>query len=327
MNELDLARKWETERPLYEAWGNHVASCVLSQLTTMLGDRTLYDVVKIEAKPRTKDTKSFIDKAFHRNKGYTHPYDEVEDKVGVRFVVLLTSDVRLIGEAIKRCGFQVSKDKDYEADRARAPLEFAYQSDHFVVRPEADIIKDGHTFAAGIPCEIQVRTLLQHAHSELTHDRVYKGEKEPPAKVKRTVARSMALIEAADDFFEQVVADLDELDRPTRELFKSLDEIYRQQIGKNPERARANILIIEALASFLGDAIVAETIQLLKDKPFIVDQIVANMPGRHLFRQPAILLAYLGVNKAPTNTKAAWPLTQDELKPIFSHLGKAHDQF
>jgi ppGpp synthetase/RelA/SpoT-type nucleotidyltranferase len=326
MNELELMEKWECERPLYTAWGAHVLASVLRNLRASLGDRDLADVLKIEPKPRPKDTGSFIDKAFRRKK-YYNPYDDVEDKVGVRFVVLLTSDVGLVGEAIEKCGFVVSKDKDYEADRARLPLEFSYQSDHFVVRPKTDIVEGEWTFPAGIPCEIQVRTLLQHAHSELTHDRVYKGQKEAPPKVKRNVARSMALIEAADDFFEQVVKDLDELERPIRELFKALDDIYKQHVGPDTERARSNVLIIEALAEFLGDAIAAETTALLTDKPFIGPRILTRAHTQRFFRQPAILLAYLGAHKAPSSTKHHWPFTQEELGPIFADLGKALDQF
>ncbi len=326
MNELELIEKWEREQPLYTAWGAHVMACVLSNLRTLLGDRALEDVVKIDPKPRPKDTSSFIDKAFHRKK-YDNPYDDVEDKVGVRFVVLLTSDVRLVGKAIEQCGFIVSKDKDYEADRERLPLEFSYQSDHFVVRPKTDIVEGEWTFPAGMPCEIQVRTLLQHAHSELTHDRVYKGQKEAPPKVKRNVARSMALIEAADDFFEQVVTDLNELDRPTREMFKALDDIYKQHIGPKTELARSNIIIIEALAPLMGGAITAETSALLTEKPFIGPRILERAATQHLFRQPAILLAYLGAHKAPTVTKRDWPFTQEELGPIFSDLGKALEQF
>jgi ppGpp synthetase/RelA/SpoT-type nucleotidyltranferase len=326
MNELELIAKWEHERPQYAAWGAYVTTSVLNNLSVLLGDRMLTDVIKIEPKPRLKDTSSFVDKAFHRKK-YDNPYDDVEDKVGVRFVVLLTSDVRLIGQAIEQCDFAVSKDKDYEADRARLPLEFSYQSDHFIVRPKMDIVKCPWTFAAGMPCEIQVRTLLQHAHSELTHDRVYKGVREAPPKVKRKVARSMALIEATDDFFEQVVADLDELDRPTRDLFKALNVIYQQRIGSITELARSNVLIIEALVELLGDAIPMQTTELLTEKPFIGPRILERATTQHLFRQPAILLAYLGAHKAPSGTKRYWPLTREELAPIFADLGKALDQF
>lgn len=326
MNELELIARWTAEQPLYAAWGRYVLSCVLTNLKDLLGERKLAEVLKIEPQPRTKDPISFVDKAFHRKK-YENPYTDVEDKVGVRFVVLLTSDISLIQKAIELCGFEVSKDKDFEADRASRPLEFAYQSDHFVVRPKADIVEAERTYPAGIPCEIQVRTLLQHAHSELTHDRDYKGQKETPPRVKRNIARSMALIEAADDFFEQVVKDLDELDRPTREVFQDLEKIYRDKVSPDSQRARSNVLIIEALAEVLGTEIVAEITALLDEKPFIRDRILARVATQHLFRQPAVLLAYLGANKAPVGTKGRWPLTSEELRPIYGDLGKAFDEF
>jgi ppGpp synthetase/RelA/SpoT-type nucleotidyltranferase len=300
---------------------------VLTHLKDLLVERKLAEVLKIEPQPRTKDPVSFVDKAFHRNKGYEDPYENVEDKVGVRFVVLLTSDIGLIEQAIKLCDFEVSKDKDFEADRASRPLEFAYQSDHFVVRPKADVVDGDRTYRAGMPCEIQVRTLLQHAHSELTHDRDYKGEKAAPARVKRNIARSMALIEAADDFFQQVVKDLEDLDRPTRELFQELEKVYRGNVSSDPERARSNILIIEALAETLGSQIAVDTTTLLVEKPFVRERILDRMATQHLFRQPAVLLAYLGADKAPTGTKGRWPLTPEELRPIYSDLGKAFDEF
>lgn len=326
MNEIELIETWNREQPLYEAWGEFVIACVLSHLEPMLGDRTLGDVLKIEPKARVKSTSSFIDKAFHKKK-YANPYDDVEDKVGVRFVVLLTSDVKLVGKAINQCGFMVSQDRDYEKERACRPLEFSYQSDHFVVRPETDIRNGQQTFHNGMPCEIQVRTLLQHAHSELTHDRVYKGEKKAPAKVARNVARSMALIEAADDFFENVVADLNELDRPNRELLNALNDIYKKYMRPEPELARSNILIVEALAELLGSGVVEETVQLLEEKKFLPGRISEKAREKHLYRQPAILMAYLGVHKAPTGTKRNWPFTEEELAPMFIDLGKAIDKF
>ena len=136
-----------------------------------------------------------------------------------------------------------------------------------------------------------------------------------------------ALIEAADDFFEQVVNDLDELDRPTREVFQTLEKIYQDKVSPDSQRARSNILIIEALAEILGTQIAAEMTTLLGEKPFIRDRILERIDTQHLFRQPAVLLAYLGTHKAPAGTKGRWPLTEEELKPIFSDLGKAFDQF
>ena len=43
-----------------------------------------------------------LQKAFYRGKDYRSPYEDIEDKVGLRFVVLLTEDIRTIEAALKK---------------------------------------------------------------------------------------------------------------------------------------------------------------------------------------------------------------------------------
>jgi putative GTP pyrophosphokinase len=326
MNELELVNRWEQEAPLYQKWGEFVIDRITSELRSLLSARTMDEFIKIPVKPRTKLTSSFVDKAFHRKK-YENPYDEVEDKVGVRFVVLLTEDIKLVEAAILNCNFSISKDKDYESERDLRPLEFAYQSVHFVVRSPVDMQFNGFTFTAGMPCEVQIRTLLQHAHSELTHDRIYKGRTEPPPKTRRTVARSMALIETTDDFFTQVVKDLDELDRPTRDIFNALVTTYREHVSQSGEAEKSNILLIDALHVLAGADVRERAEALLTGKPFIAERIRAQSGGNRLFRQPAILLTYLAAHENPASLKARWPLTEEDLRPVFIDMGRNLDDY
>src|SRR5690606_22227118 len=101
-----------------------------------------------------------------------------------------------------------SKDKDFEAEREAHPLEFVYQSVHYVLKSKPGQAFNGVNLPAGLACEIQVRTLLQHAHSELTHDTLYKPKATAKPAVHRTVAKSMALIEATDEFFDEAMRKL-----------------------------------------------------------------------------------------------------------------------
>jgi ppGpp synthetase/RelA/SpoT-type nucleotidyltranferase len=323
MNEAELLERWAAEKVLYAAWGQHVVSCVIKRVAALIVPRALDEVLKIPPVPRLKADSSFVDKAFHRGKNYPDAYEGVEDKVGVRFVVLLADDVKLMERAVRDCGFEVSKDRDFESEREAKPLEFTYQSDHFVVRNSQEIKVDGLRLPKGMSCEVQVRTLLQHAHSELTHDRIYKGKTEAPTSVRRTVARSMALIETTDEFFGQVVKALEDLDQPTRKLTQELLTIYNEKvIGAKPDSTKSNVLIVDALRRILGEDPGAQVRSMLQVKPYIADHIASKAASNHLFRQPAILLAYLGVLSKPAETIGAWPLTQDELRPIFTQLGK-----
>ena len=148
----------------------------------------------------------------------------------MRFVVLLTSDIRKICDVIDNAEskkfWTASKDRDYEKERDEKPLEFTYQSVHYVLRAKQGIQLEGTNIPEGTACEIQIRTLLQHAHSELTHDTLYKPKANAASSVKRTVAKSMALIEATDEFFEQAMAHLDEVASAQRELLSFLSTEY-----------------------------------------------------------------------------------------------------
>jgi putative GTP pyrophosphokinase len=88
----------------YEKWGTFVAESIEQKLKPLVSDRPLGAFLKVPVIPRTKTVSSFVDKAFHRKK-YERPYEEVEDKVGIRFVVLLTDNIKIVERAIIECGF------------------------------------------------------------------------------------------------------------------------------------------------------------------------------------------------------------------------------
>ena len=56
-------------------------------------------------------------------------------------------------------------------------------------------------------CEIQVRTILQHAWAEIEHDIVYKSPGEIPFRVRRRFACLAGLLEIADREFESLRQD------------------------------------------------------------------------------------------------------------------------
>ncbi|MCX6842188.1 MAG: RyR domain-containing protein [candidate division WOR-3 bacterium] len=58
--------------------------------------------------------------------------------------------------------------------------------------------------------EIQVCTVLQHAWAAVGHDRLYKGDFQPPSGLKRKIHRVAALLETADDELSKAIDDVDE---------------------------------------------------------------------------------------------------------------------
>ena len=109
---------------------------------------------------------------------------------GLRFVVLVSADIKVVERAITTCPkWTAVLARDYEEERRQRPYEFDYQSVHYIVRSKDELTFEGVTIAAGTPCEIQVRTILQHAYSELTHDTIYKPSVQASPDVKRSTSR------------------------------------------------------------------------------------------------------------------------------------------
>jgi len=325
MTEAEFIARWSTEQSWYGAWGNFIREKVRHALAQEF-ELDVEAFLKIPVVPRLKTDNSLLGKAFHRAKPYQDPYLEIEDKVGLRFVVLLTADITKISQVIERStDWKWSLDKDYEADRESRPLEFAYQSKHYVVKASRSIDFSGITIPEGTPCEVQVRTLLQHAHSELTHDNIYKRDPntEISKKVERTVAKSMALIEAVDDFFSQVLDDLELANQLERNALNVMTNLYTQHVGHSPLVDKTNTLVLSAFRSDLGLELQDQLTTMIRKYPFICQRISERFDSHYIFRQPWVLLAYLLVSNKPNYVSEQWPLTLQEIEPVFTDLGKA----
>lgn len=326
MTEADFLKCWRDEEKLYLAWGIFVQERIESQLHTAAEISDLTTFLKIQPKPRLKDDDSLLGKAFHREKLYEDPYRQIEDKVGLRFVVLLTTDIATLQIAIEKSdAWTWSLDKDFEADRDSRPMEFAYQSKHYVVKAARDTEFKNLVIPKDTPCEIQLRTLLQHAHSELTHDNIYKRNPstEVSKKVERTIAKSMALIEAVDDFFTVAIDELQKATEAERHALSVLTDLYKRYIGKTPHIDKSNAIVLNAFRDLLTKDFEARINNLLQKKSFIVDRIKERSVDHYTYRQPWILLAYLVTDASPHVTRERWPLTIEEIEPVFTDLGKA----
>lgn len=328
MNEGELLARWRAEKHLYEAWADFISRKIHGALQISVAPVPLDYFIKVPVKPRLKADSTLVDKALHR-KRYANPYDDLTDKVGMRFVVLLTSDIKKVCDAIEagvREGiWEASKDRDFEKERLDKPLEFSYQSVHYVLRAAEGIEHQGCKIPAGASCEVQIRTLLQHAHSELTHDTLYKPKTTAQPAVKRTVAKSMALIEATDEFFEKAIRDLDEAARPGRELLAFLAGVYEANVKAYPGQERSNQIVVDACFDLAPQAPYNEISDFLQAKGFVFDKIRERLTTRHFFAQPVVLLAYYLAQAKPAQVKDAWPLDRDDLALVFSDLGKRFD--
>lgn len=142
------------------------------------------------------------------------------------------------------------------------------------------------------------------------------------SNVHRTVAKSMAPIEAVDDFFERAIQQLGEATAAERAAMQSLSQLFETFVGLAPGNDKSNALVLHALRQQIAPDLHSQIEAMLRAKPFILDNIRARYGSVHAFRQPWILFAYLQVDRQPNQTQDSWPLTQSEINPIYTDLGK-----
>lgn len=323
MTEDEFRNRWQEEKSQYLMWGNFVASKIQDELSSQ--GKILSEFLKIPNTVRLKSDQSLIDKAFYRKKSYDDPYNEIEDKVGIRFVVLLIDDIRTISDIIEGMSdWEIDPCKHFDEDKENEPLLFTYQSVHYVVKPKSPLSYEDKDIAAGTPCEIQIRTLLQHAHSELTHDAIYKSKKAIKSSVQRTVAKSMALIETTDDFFSQATRALNNGPLEEFKIVHRLDALYHSFTENTAHQQKSAIIIWDEYESFLTEELVDNvTRQLVNNEKykFLSEIIKRKYPISVLYQQSVILFLYWMLLFRKRQLLNDWPFDVEILAPLADDLG------
>jgi ppGpp synthetase/RelA/SpoT-type nucleotidyltranferase len=171
---------------------------------------------------RAKELDSFEDKASEAHPSdpakpkYGSPLTEITDLAGVRVVTFLP---------MTRDEFDQLIDKELEVleriDKGKALQDerhFGYQSIHYLVRlkpPRVDLPE--YQGLGNRVCEIQLRTMVQHAWAEIEHDIRYKSKVgELPSEITRRLERVAGMLEVADREFQSISDEHTKLVEKTR---------------------------------------------------------------------------------------------------------------
>jgi ppGpp synthetase/RelA/SpoT-type nucleotidyltranferase len=306
----------ERDKPILKAWGTIVKNESIDGI--LKRGFSSAEMLKIPVAVRIKNEKSLIEKALYRGKSYKNPYEEITDKAGVRFVVLNLCEVDTITSIVENCNnWKISKDKDFEKEKEEKPEFFTYQSVHYILRNKSEITNDGVLIPISTPCEVQIRTLLQHSYAELSHDIVYKKEKNISPEMRRLFARSMALIETTDELFREVqrMVDTDNL------VFYEFVEIFTNTENSDGYVDKINRLIFDAYKQIIEENQVTfmDVKNYIKENDFLYSKVKDS--EQLLYRQPIIYLVYYLIVHYKNQARQDWPLTDSELRPLFNHLG------
>ena len=199
----DLDLRYEAVRSCYELAAKHVRDIISAQTSS-------FKIQDIQHRAKTAD--SFIAKSKkHDDDGhlkYKDPFNEITDLAAVRLICFLRQDVDPICDQIlhtfKSDGVEDVGERVFQKGR------FGYQSKHILVKLPKSTYLPACDYIGEMVCEVQVRTLLQHAWAEMEHDIQYKGDKVPDSLRKRFAALA-GLLEIADGEFERIQEDSDSI--------------------------------------------------------------------------------------------------------------------
>lgn len=326
MNEADLRVRFENRKPALAALGGWVAKVIIAELEKQLGSKSAVEkFLQIPPKPRVKETDSFLEKALVR-KHKSDPLSEITDQVGVRFVVLLLENIDLIGKIIQSDRWEWQKDRDHEEERLAKPDYFAYQSDHYVIRTKENIEFDGVIIPAYTPCEIQVRTILQHAYAEMAHNSDYKPSirlpEEDQKHVKRSLAKGAALIETTDDVFKEIKNRLREYSESVDALLVRSSEIYKAITGKDssPSTALGGI-IAETYHRLLKQLTPEQLNAWAEARPWLGNKLAQKRNESVFYRDSVVILLGLLITENEMTVPKQWPVDSAYLEDLYSMMG------
>lgn len=293
------------DAPLLDLWARESVKLISDMVRAEIGSERFEGFFKIDPRYRLKTEESAL-KKFDRWDSLDSARD-MHDLVGARFVVLLRTDLQVIEKVITGfSGWSTSRVRHYEDDIDDDPEVFDYQSIHLLIKGSRGATINGHVIGDDVACEIQVRTMMQHAYAELCHDKIYKNFRAIPPSAKRLVARSMALMETTDSIFCETAEQLDEVAADRNGWLAYLSEVYGQSIQcRAPLNDAVCHIVFDKFQHLLENVMLSE-VGAAVDAPAIRTRMVERM-GDKLFGSPVCVLTYWLVANHFIETKRSWP--------------------
>lgn len=155
---------------------------------------------------RVKERDSFLQKFDW--KPYTDP-TEIMDVAGLRIITYTTAEVAQVCGLIEQ---EFSVDRENSGNKAKNMDvdKVGYLSVHYIatLNSSRSTLCEYRKFS-GLRCEIQVRSLLQHAWAEIEHDRSYKFAGVLPKEIQRKFYLIAGTLELMDQEFCALSQEID----------------------------------------------------------------------------------------------------------------------
>lgn len=202
-----------------------------TQIVKSLHDYLSKSGIRIAAlESRVKSESSLAGKLELKGSKYESLAD-ITDILGLRVITFYPDDVDKVASAIDRL-YKVDWEHSIDKRKLLNLDSFGYLSLHYVC------------LIPGMPylMEIQMRTLLQHAWANMSHDTGYKSNVEIPKKYIRNMNRLASMLELADEQFSLIRMEITNYRRRLQSLVASgnlndvplNDDTFRSYLDLDP---------------------------------------------------------------------------------------------
>ncbi|ORM67545.1 hypothetical protein HA51_19025 [Pantoea rwandensis] len=220
MNEHEFPLWIDETLPKFELLGKHIAFIIENLLQQN-------NIEYLSVSYRTKTKEGIIEKVGRKN--YKNPKIDLTDVSGVRVILYLDSDIVKVSNIIKST-FSIDDKNSMDNEGRLSSDKVGYRSVHYVcdIGEERNSLQE-YEYISGLKCEIQVRTMLQHAWAELTHDRNYKLGSNLPMRIQRKINLYSGMLEIADEGFSEIVESIEEYKDSIKN--NDLEQLFTQGIN------------------------------------------------------------------------------------------------
>lgn len=175
---------------------------------------------------RIKSEQSLAGKLQRKGSKYGSLSD-ITDIYGARIIAYYNEDVDRIASLVETI-FNVDWDNSVDKRRMHQFDSFGYNSLHYICRLPKSLYQDPeHPELNQLRFELQMRTALQHAWSDIQHDIGYKTVIETPVEYHRDLSRLAGILELVDNEFSRIRAAITDYRRRAMMMMASgrLDQV------------------------------------------------------------------------------------------------------
>lgn len=209
------AEQWYNKnKTLYERFSEEIEGIIIKVLKAQ---KIPYQSVS----HRVKEKEIYLNKC--RNEKYNNPIEEIMDISGIRIIAYTNQDVSDICNILQD-EFLIDKGNSGNKADMLATDKVGHLSVHYVLQLSKKRLELAeYKEYENLKCEVQVRTLLQHAWAEIEHDRNYKFTGVLPNGIKRRFYLVAGALELMDYEFDKLSKDIDEYAKKTEKALSKGD--------------------------------------------------------------------------------------------------------